>query len=99
MSDFLTRLEELDKAATPGPWRVYHNGQIVVDGEDADGPTVTLVLDRKDTELLVHLRNHVPEILALVKAAREVVEGWAPEAYDEMPELQRCRAALEALDK
>lgn len=35
---------------------------------------------------------------AVVGAAREVIEGWAEEAYREMPELDRLRAALTALE-
>lgn len=38
-------------------------------------------------------------MLDVVEAASEVNEGWAEEAYVEMPELGRLRAALNALNE
>ena len=100
------RLAELDKAATAGPWHrtVWVSGE--VDAMATDHSTVLRAGQGRLTEqrsadvgLVVYLRNHVPEFLALIEAATEVMEGWADEAYGEMPELGRCRAALEALNR
>ena len=126
MSDFLARLEELDKAATPGPWFI---NQVAASPEgwrirrEGDNRPIIRTTENEieaaraytdgtieDTyRLIVHLRNHVPEILALVKAAREVAATpcrpesrglYCDAGHGRWPcAIEDLREAYKALDK
>jgi len=66
---FLEKTRELEKAATPGPWRfvksdTYCASALIYSGDDDE------VDGDDDLALIVYLRNSLPEILATVRAAR-----------------------------
>lgn len=87
MTDFLQKLERLAKAATKRPWKLYGDEvcfkkqQVVaiVEGVFDDG-----IEAATNAALIVHLRNHVPAILALgrerdaLRSALEIVEAAEP---------------------
>ena len=101
----LERLRELLAKATPGPWRVHEgtqpwNGSLVADGEDKDGPTVTLILGRANNDLIVAIVNAAPTLLRRLEAAELALDaalaGWEEPCgtcYG-----CRCLAALAALE-
>lgn len=99
MTDFLDDLERVLAAATPGEWRVEKCDSADSDGVGgyaikACGPAVTLgdngwdwvaelILDSRDAEAIVALRNNADTILGLLREARVLLayesswEGFA----------------------
>ena len=92
MTDLIARLEELEKAATPGPWEPEGVGGLHMDGT-RDGyvicsaperriaslyPTTTNRLVRRfDAALIAELRNNLPAIIHALKV-QEAAEAWEP---------------------
>ncbi len=90
MTDLIARLEELEKAATPGPWEPEGVGGLHMDGT-RDGyvicsaperriaslyPTTTNRLVRRfDAALIAELRAALPAILHALKV-QEAAEEW-----------------------
>ncbi len=77
MSDKLKRLNE---AATPGPWCAeipdmirYNNGDGNI-GEIWSSPNNPETHIQCDAELIVYLRNHAADFIALIEAAKEMRE-------------------------
>jgi len=75
--DTLTRLRDMEKAATPGPWthRLNHKPYRIVafGGKRAyDEGLTTADIEPADAALIVTARNTFPETLALVEACIEV---------------------------
>jgi hypothetical protein len=80
----IDRLRELDSAATPGPWRTYHDG-LTLDGEerqlvsevadDTDYGAVAKWMTPADAALIAEARNALPKLLAIAEAAR-MVSQW-----------------------
>jgi len=104
----LDKLEELEKKATPGPWEVspYSDHDIMTPAEPPYGTVLTVGSD--NTNFIVEIRNYLPEIIAELRAAREVVrlsrslERFIP--CDECPistgtDLYELHVALNGYDK
>lgn len=68
MTDLIARLEELEKAATPGPWTETGDPHLCCDcsGSLDTGANVAIVLE---------LRNNLPAILRALKV-QEAAEEW-----------------------
>ena len=100
-------LRALSAAATPGPWetdRAPQNEMLTVQTLDGTGVVYDAIYDA-DAELIVWLRNHADEIVALWEAAEALVQpaGWwtGVEQRQEHQILDRravVRDALAALD-
>lgn len=69
MTDLIARLEELEKAATPGPWTETGDPHLCCDcpGSLDTGANVAIVLE---------LRNNFPAILHALKV-QQAAEAWA----------------------
>ncbi len=88
MSDELRRLREVCEAATPGPWDVedasdevgHHRARVIDSAADhvAD-PRVACGLLDADGDAIALLGSVWPEMLAVVDAARAVVETAKPD--------------------
>lgn len=103
MSEFLTRFEELDKAAQDGTAR-WGSASKSGMGSDPDNPEWVAIVHnmveaRSNRDRL--FINKAPEIIALVKAAREMrAVQQDPSQWDSMEGAWlEFSAALEALDK
>lgn len=86
MTDLIARLEELEKAATPGPWAYVLDGQgwpLLVAGDDVIfSPQGANNEPRPDADsaFAIELRNNLPLLLHALKVqqAAEVVKGEQP---------------------
>jgi hypothetical protein len=79
------QLEALMARMTPGPWTSADNpteGTTIVTGEDAD------------TFGIIGLRNAVPRLLAIWKAAEELAQVWEVGDDIEPDHIAALRAAL-----
>jgi hypothetical protein len=87
----IQRLKELHEKATPGPWRISLSGSVQsVSGDHArDG----------DGDLVVAMRNALPQLLAVAEAAQVLLEckPGDPEARFVHRHLD-LRQAVAALD-
>ncbi len=101
MSDLaalVSRLRELEKAATPGEWEVIPDTDEIVHGAtitDAAGDWIAEML-LKDAELASALRNAAPRLLALVEcgeALRDAIRLYVAE-----DNWNKVRAALARWD-
>jgi hypothetical protein len=108
---FLTELRELEAKATEGPWNVdTHTDESVDDigrGSDwsitgANGDWIcaegAATAAQYNVKLILYLRNHAKEIIALVEAAEEVIE-WSEVSGAEDDFIVRLGSALAALNK
>lgn len=80
------KLEELHKAATPGPWDMVEdcfNGAVGAHGSwHSVGPLYLRdPVIKDDDKLVAYLRNHAADIIALVKAAERVCSGSCDHIY------------------
>lgn len=77
----ISKLEEMEKGATHGPWQHVH-GEIghldrdIVKPEDAFDWVLSMQISnspnyRDDAEFIVSLRNNAPELLAMARWALE----------------------------
>lgn len=71
-SDDIQKLAELERAATNGPWRPDFS-DVMFPSED--GEFAVEVLCDEDAKYIVHARNTVPQLLAFVREARELIGG------------------------
>ena len=108
----LTKLEQLEQSATPGPWtcdindlgtsyRINAKGKVVTRGAcfyESDGtPTGSVNIDRSDADLIAHLRNLAPELIALWKAAKAFSDSDDPTQIVRLD--RKLKAALDALER
>lgn len=100
----LERLRELEKAATPGPWTVAGPGEYGDRWIIQRYPPQSHIAssdDRSDIgpdfSLIAAARNALPDLLAVVEAARLFVN--ADEQMFVMRHRRALRAALERLDR
>jgi hypothetical protein len=97
----LDTLEELDKAATPGPWccNIY-SGEFYL---TIPTPSFTNELPTdKDLELIETVRNALPALLAVARAAGKLVnryDGALPSFYLSVEGEEELSEALAALEK
>lgn len=76
MTDLLVELIALDAAATPGPWKVYARDQwakpSVQRGDEGGFAVIGRSEAREDSDanIIAALRNHLPEIIAQLTAAK-----------------------------
>ena len=88
MTDLIARLEELEKAATPGPWFVHANDLIGgwsvmncdlppsrADPKEGNYEVGDFMSGTSDSALIVELRNNLPAIIHALKVL-EAAEGW-----------------------
>ncbi len=69
-ADPLTRLRELDAAATHPEWEVV--GDYLCDIQSVDGYEVAADLDQADAALIAEMRNRLPDLLDVAEAARDL---------------------------
>jgi hypothetical protein len=106
----IDRLRELDSAATPGPWSYfissYDNGTMFIT-DDASGDEQTVRADwlsEADAALIAEARNALPKLLAIVEAARDVLENVSPDDdhegafLDYLVPFEEIEALRKALD-
>jgi hypothetical protein len=92
----LDRLEELERSASPGPWRRYADGSTVPGYDVLPG----LVSDKwtdltahnnppreDDLDLIAALRNAAPALLRIVRAAERYADSDDEGAADASDEL------------
>lgn len=89
----LERLQELAKAATPGPWVV--GGSYTVRTMRSSLDWIARMRDRHhshadsedaaNAKLIVTLHNALPDLLAVVEAAKELAEVARLRGDDELP--------------
>ena len=79
-------LRRLHEAATPGPWHVDKLGYILSEFN------THVIYGEENTDLLLYLRNHVPDILA----ALEVVHEAANHMYDKQDMIRVRELAARA---
>lgn len=91
MSDWLTKLEEIEKEATPGPWDI---------NPGAYGGTATINVPRwtagfqsGDAHIICHLRNRSKEIAALVKSVVELFSlgDYCTVCEDDFEDRTNCK--------
>lgn len=93
-----TRMKELERAATPGPWMTASNPNLLL-SEDGDviwpdhlGERLPSMwdyyLNETDAEMIVALRNGFPHLLTVIEAARRLVTAW------DTGTVQRARTEL-----
>ena len=95
----LDELERLEKAATPGPWRVEKpaRGRLYGIGRHMAPEVTPRCIDKgADAWLIAEARNALPALLRVARAARALYADWTTEAMRE--EAQEMRAALAALE-
>ena len=102
----LGRLLELERAATPGPWRFVQEGRgqfdlLPSDGESSFG---TLWCDapgsaEADAALVCTLRNAVPELLSLVDRCRAAEMEADRLRFEVKLYRERWQHALEAFEE
>ncbi len=104
----IERFEELEKAATPGPWHIgwidENLNHAEIEGPEL-GQQVGEIYPRVDQSFICNFRNVAPHLIAVAKAAKEIareLKGSVPSdivgnAGAEMIEdLIASLAALEA---
>jgi hypothetical protein len=107
----LTELARLEAQATPGPWKTapVHWGECGIHALHGDGTNrcngepVTFVvpvskLTFDDAALIAAMRNHLPALLAVAKAAQEFVAVQSTAEVD-WEAYVALRAALDALEQ
>lgn len=101
---FQAALQAAEAVATPGPW-LLRGSTIIVDPNGVMGCDTEIAhgIDPAVGRLIVLLRNAVPELIELVRAAREALDSFAPEVLDpcgedRMDELLTLHLALAALN-
>lgn len=121
MNKLLERLDELEKAATPGPWGyLYLRSDTDEDKREADiGPIERKgafdEVIRRDSgvygpdgptaDLIIEMRNALPKLLCVIKAARKLLESQRSTRFSLTAVTVTARAAAEleeaiqALDK
>lgn len=88
--ELIETLERLEKEATPGPWKLFHDDDApAVDyierdmGDDRraqglEDPILHACLPREgDLPLIVSLRNHLPALISAIKENKRMREGWS----------------------
>ena len=92
----LDKLRELHEKATPGPWQTdLCNGE--VRGEFLENESIYPLIphSEEDCELIVAMRNALPQLLTVVEAAR----GTLGSQDTDQTELRDALAALEEGEK
>jgi hypothetical protein len=95
----LGKLERLEKAATPVPWRT---GPINYADIYGDGELILLAIkDRprtvEDVQAIIALRNAYPSLLSVARAAKDYVDDSADDAPVTVA-MERLRAELKAFE-
>lgn len=94
MTDRLAELRELEKAATPGPWAPENCYSLVT----YDRSRQTHGTSDANRALIATVRNALPDLLAVVEAAREIDREGYVDAMANVPSWQRLASALAKLD-
>lgn len=88
-------LERLHREATPGPW----DGRGVESYLDMIGFGGTGATYEANVNLIVHLRNHLPEIISRLKAADAMREAWENGDLGDCALMQRAVDAYDAASR
>lgn len=96
----IQRLHELDRGATPAPWHLVTDEDLVRnESGDVEWPAHLgdkfpaqwdYYLGAVDAELVVALRNSLPHLFKVIDAARGLAAAWGGEG------VQQARAKLNA---
>lgn len=98
MTDRIDELQRLHEAATKGPWRAIGS---LVDGDDSAYIGVAECYRPSNAELIAAMRNALPALLRVARAARKVldgseVDGWhTPLREVDVAELREALGELE----
>jgi hypothetical protein len=82
MTDPIAQVEAVLEAATPGPWDVFEKRVGVAGSGDAPGTARRNLADVRykngeaDARAIALARNLMPDALAVVRAAEEVLAEW-----------------------
>lgn len=94
----LARLEALEQAATSGPWETRGvSVRAVREGVSGGVPLANVYQDEVDAELIAEVRNALPALLNIARAAEAYVGALKAYRYPN-PELGALAAALAGLD-
>ena len=78
MTDLLTRLEELEKAATPEPWghrQTVEGDFCLVIKDNEENPVNVKTMFMRDAELIAEFRNALPALLRVARLGERLVEA------------------------